>query len=102
MIVFISVMINVSFTKANEFLETVDFFFFLFRILNFPFFLHFLCSEKDVCRLSSIQLFATPWTINCQAPVSMGFSRQEDWNRLPFPPPEDLPDPGTEPRSPAL
>ena len=43
MIVFISVMINVSFTKANEFLETVDFFFFLFRILNFPFFLHFLC-----------------------------------------------------------
>ena len=47
-----------------------------------------------MCILSKIQLFATPWTINCQAPVSMGFSRQEDWSRLPFPPPEDLPDPG--------
>ena len=37
-----------------------------------------------------------------QAPPSMGFSRQKYWNGLPFPSPEDLPDPGTEPRSPAL
>ena len=43
----------------------------------------------------------TPWTVAHQAPLSMGFSRQEDWSGLPFPPPEDLPDPGTEPTSPA-
>ena len=43
--------------------------------------------------------------VNCiahQAPLSMGFSRQEYWSGLPFPPPGDLPDPGIEPRSPAL
>ena len=39
---------------------------------------------------------ATPWTVARQAPLSMGFSRQEYWSRLPCPPPEDLPDPGTE------
>ena len=44
----------------------------------------------------------TPWTIACQAPLSMGFSRQEHWNRLPCPSPGDLPDPGMEPVSPAL
>ena len=44
----------------------------------------------------------TPWTVTCQAPLSMGFSRQEYWSGLPFPSPGDLPDPGIEPRSPAL
>ena len=44
----------------------------------------------------------TPWTVACQAPLSMEFSRQEYWSGLPFPPPEDLPDPGIEPVSPAL
>ena len=39
-------------------------------------------------------LFATPWTITCQASLSMGFSRQEYWSGLPCPPPGDLPDPG--------
>ena len=48
---------------------------------------------------SGIQLFVTPWTVSCQAPLSMGFSRQEYWSKLPFPPPGDLPDPGTEPMS---
>ena len=43
-----------------------------------------------------------PWTVACQAPLSMGFSRQEYWSGLPFPSPGDLPDPGIEPRSPAL
>jgi len=38
-----------------------------------------------------------PWTVACQAPPSMGFSRQEYWNGLPFPSPGDLPDPGIEP-----
>ena len=45
---------------------------------------------------------ATPWTVTCQAPLSMGFSRQDYWSGLPFPSPEDLPNPGIEPRSPAL
>ena len=40
-----------------------------------------------------------PWTVACQAPLSMGFSRQEYWSGLPCPPPGDLPNPGTEPRS---
>ena len=42
---------------------------------------------------------ATPWTVACQAPLSMGFSKQEYWSGLTFPPPGDLPDPGIEPRS---
>ena len=45
---------------------------------------------------------ATPWTAAYQAPASMGFSRQEYWSRLPLPSPGHLPDPGIEPRSPAL
>ena len=45
---------------------------------------------------------ATPWTVACQAPLSMEFSRQEYWSELPFPSPGDLPDPGIEPGSPAL
>ena len=52
--------------------------------------------------LSRVRLFVTPWTVAHQAPLSMGFSRQEYWSGLPFPSPEDLPDPGIEPRSPAL
>jgi len=52
--------------------------------------------------LSRVWLFATPWTIAHQAPPSMGFSRPEYWNGLPFPSPGDLPNPGIEPRSLAL
>ena len=52
--------------------------------------------------LSHVRLFATQWTVAHQAPPSMGFSRQEYWSGLPFPSPGDLPDPGIEPRSPAL
>ena len=51
---------------------------------------------------SCVQLFGTPWTVARQAPLSMGFPRQEYWNRLPCPSPGDLPHPGTEPESPAL
>ena len=43
----------------------------------------------------------TPWTVACQAPLSIGFPREEYWSGLPFPSPGDLPDPGIEPRSPA-
>ena len=64
-------------------------------------------SSLDVraCMLSCSvlsQLFATPWTVAYQAPLSKGFSRQEYWSCLPFPSPGDLPDPGIEPGSPAL
>ena len=44
----------------------------------------------------------TPWTVACQALLSMGFPRLEYWSGLPFPSPGDLPNPGTEPRSPVL
>ena len=49
-----------------------------------------------------VKAFATPWTVACQAPLSMGFSRYEYWSGLLFPSPGDPPDPGIEPRSPAL
>ena len=45
------------------------------------------------------QLFVTPWTVACLAPVFMEFSRQEYWSGLPFPPPRELPDPGIKPES---
>ena len=48
------------------------------------------------------QLLVTLWVVTGQAPLSMGFSRQESWTGLPFPPPVDLPHPGFEPSSPAL
>ena len=43
--------------------------------------------------------YVTLWTVAHQAPLSMGFSRQDSWSGLPFPPPGDLPDPGNEPTS---
>ena len=59
-------------------------------------------SKHNVKLLSRVQLFVTPWTVACQAPLSMGFPRQEHWSGLPFASPGDLPEPGIEPRSPAL
>ena len=44
----------------------------------------------------------TSWIVACQAPLSIRFSRQDYWSGLPFPPPGELPNPGIEPRSPAL
>ena len=58
--------------------------------------------KKHCLVAKSCQLFATPWTIACQAPLSLGFPRQEHWSGLPFPSEGDLPDPGVEPKSPAL
>ena len=57
---------------------------------------------EDVCMLSSfshVQLFVTPWTVAHQAPLSMGFSRQEYWSESPFPSPGDLSNPGIKPES---
>ena len=48
---------------------------------------------------SCVRLCSTLWTVACQAPLSMGFSRQEYWSGLPRPPPGDLPDPGIKPAS---
>ena len=65
---------------------------------------HTSFTDKDVsvsCLVVS-QLFATPWTVAHQAPLSVGFSRQEYWSGLPCLPPRDLPNPGREPRSPTL
>ena len=52
--------------------------------------------------LSCVQCFVTPRTVAYQSPLSMGFSMQECYSGLPFPPPGDLPDPGIEPTSPDL
>ena len=60
-------------------------------------------SWKIMCVLSGsviYLLFATLWTVALQAPPSLGFSRQEYWSGLPFPPPRDLADPGIKPMSP--
>ena len=60
------------------------------------------CMKVKVKSLSRVQLFATPWTVAHQAPLSMEFSRQEYWSGVPFSSPGDLPNPGIEPRSPTL
>src|SRR5574337_123934 len=59
-----------------------------------------LCHAAMLSRFSRVRLCVTPWTGAHQAPLSKGFSRQEYWNGLPFPPPGDLPHPETEPISP--
>ena len=70
----------------------------------------YLCMPVCVCIdnmhvCTCVQLFATLWIVACQAPLSMGFSRQEYWNGSPLPPFGNLPSPGIKPkslRSPAL
>ena len=57
---------------------------------------------KESKSLSVMSNSATPWTVACQAPLSMGFPRQEYWSGLPFPSLGDLPAPGIKPGSPAL
>ena len=58
--------------------------------------------SSEVKLLSRVRLFATPWTVADKVSLSMEFSRQEYWSELPFPSPGDLPNPGIEPKSPAL
>ena len=57
---------------------------------------------SEMKSLSHVRLFAKPWTIVHQSPLSLEFSKQEYWSGLPFPSPGHLPDPGLELRSPAL
>ena len=63
---------------------------------------HIQWNISVVSSQSCTQLFVTQWTIACQAPLPMGFSRQEYQSGLPFPSPGDLPNPGIKPTSPAL
>ena len=60
------------------------------------------CKAIVLSHFSHFRFFVTPWTAECQAPLSMGFPRQEYWSGVPFPSPGDLPDPGIEPGSAAL
>ena len=59
-----------------------------------------VCVRVCVCLVSPVQLFVTLWTVANQAPLSMGFSRQEYQSGLPFPPTGDLPDPWIKPEFP--
>ena len=59
------------------------------------------CTQVCLCVLSHVQLFVTPQAVACQAPLSMELSPQEYWSGLPFSPPQDLPDPGIQPTTPA-
>ena len=59
-----------------------------------------VCVCVCVCyRFSGVRFFAALWAVACQAPPSMGFSRQEYWSGLPFPPPGNPPNPGIKPAS---
>ena len=89
------------FSQLDSFLEfcIVDTYGILVGTLGFG------CPERaqaKVKSLSCVRLFAAPWTVACQAPLSVGFSRQGSWSALLFPSPGDLPNPGIEIRSPAL
>ena len=72
--------------------------FFTVRLLH-----PYMTTGKAIVKLlSHVRLFATPWAVDYQASLSMGFSRQEYWSGVPLPSPGDLPDPGIEPGSAAL
>ena len=58
-----------------------------------------LCVQLLLLSGPSVMSFVTPWTAVCQAPLSMGFSGQEHWSGLPFPPPGDLSNQGIKPAS---
>ena len=87
--------INIWFSKGNTVLQLLDYDYLLEGILSGNIFILSLFPYCAVLScFSRVQLFATPWTIACQVPLSMGFSRQEYWSVLPFPSPGDLPNPG--------
>ena len=90
---FQSNLINIRFiTKSGLLLNEPNVYVQMYKYI----FVHFVLS------LSRVELFATPWTVACQAPLFMGILQKEYWRRLPCPPTGDLPSPGKEPRSPAL
>ena len=85
------IIVLLDFDSSNKHVRLTHFMWsFKCNLLSFPFFF-FVCSVMSDC--------VTPWIIAHQAPLSMGFSRQEYWNGLPFPSLGDLPNPGIEPVS---
>ena len=74
------------------FLEIVSFVQEHWSVLPFP---------MNMLVAQSVHIFVTPWTVACQAPLFMGFFRQENWSGMTFPSPGNLPDPGIKHRSPA-
>ena len=85
---------------SSKLIEYLPFLFGPTLILPFPFISVIHGRVVCACMLgcfSCVRLFVTLWTTACQAPLSMGFSRQEYWIGLPFPPPGDLPDSGSNP-----
>ena len=82
---------------------------YMYLLYPFIFFIHSsvvgqpgCCHALVGCLITKLySALVTSWTV-CQAPLSMGFSKQKYWSRLPFPSPGGFPDPGVEPRSPAL
>ena len=73
--------------------------FFKIRVYTQNWFYNYVCV---LSHFSRVRFFVTPWTVAHQAPLPMGFFRQEYWSGLPFPSPGDLPNPGIEPTSPTL
>ena len=70
------------------------------RLIIFVVLMKFGIDDWESESRSVVSSSATPWTVTRQAPLSMGFSRQEYWSGLPFPPPGDLPNPGIKPMTP--
>ena len=91
----------ITFIPITEFIQIFSFVF-LEKESQIIVFRHFLYIVVVVQPLSCVQLFATPWTVAHQAPLSMGFPRQEYWSGLPFSSPVSLPDSGIEPESSTL
>ena len=100
-------------TLPNTNKVILDFLYLVFSGHTFfcPLFSTYLClifkkplflKQKYICVSHSVWFFATPWTVACQVPLSMEFSRQDYWGELPFPSPANLSDPGIETWSPTL
>ena len=87
---------EISICISSNFSKSEDYSFFYFG--NF----HFVLVSVWVLMLSRVRLFVTPWTVAHQAPLSVGFSRQEHWSGWSLSSPGDLSDSGIKPRSPAL
>ena len=89
-----------SLTQCHKEQDVTFFILILLESCNF-FIVDFFLSlyARVLSHFSRVRLFATLWNVTCQALLSMGFSRQEYWSGLPFPPPGDLPDLGIEPMS---
>ena len=100
---FLKIWIQQTFTVVSSKLDTWNWVVKgKFRMLSWLVFAGFFVCLYMLSCFRHVQLFAVPWTVAHQAPLSNGFSMQEYWSELPCPPPGDLPNPGIKPTSPAL